>query len=398
MSPQAWLQLLVLTFLAGVLLNFDWLVYFSTAAGLLIGLFQYWRSHALDRVAYTRRFRYKRGFPGETTEAQITIANQKYMPISWLRVSDTWPNAVGPRDETILLPSHSPEMGELVNLYHLRWFERVTRTYPVLFRQRGIHQLGPTRFETGDFFGMYETHQNREQYEYLTVFPELLPSESIFLRAEDPFGDRRARRPLFDDPNLPMGIRPYHPEDGFRHIHWPATARTGSLQTRVFQPVSARTLVICLNVSTTPSHWLGYYQDRLEQLVRVGATVAQRAVEDGYAVGLFSNGCLAHADQPFRFKPGKSRGQLSVLLGALAGVTPFTNTDFGTFLVRSMADIPYGATLVIITALLPASLEDTLLRLRRYRPNILLISLAQEAPTPLPGIQIIHVPFSQPAQ
>ena len=32
-----------------------------------------------------------------------------------------------------------------------------------------------------------------------------------------------------------------------------------------------------------------------------------QAVEDGYSVGLFSNSCLAHADQPFRIPPGRSR-------------------------------------------------------------------------------------------
>jgi uncharacterized protein (DUF58 family) len=55
-----------------------------------------------------------------------------------------------------------------------------------------------------------------------------------------------------------MGIRPYHPEDGFRRIHWPATARTGELQVKVFQPVTARVMVICLNVSTETHYWMGY--------------------------------------------------------------------------------------------------------------------------------------------
>jgi hypothetical protein len=58
-----------------------------------------------------------------------------------------------------------------------------------------------------------------------------------------------------------------------------------------------------------------------------------------------------------------------------------------------MTDIPYGATLVIVTALLPESLQDTLLRLRRYRPNILLMSLASNPPPDLPGIQVVHLPL-----
>ena len=393
MAPQAWLQLLLLTLLAGVLLEFDWLIYFSAAAFLMIGLFRYLRDHALDQVEYTRRFGYRRGFPGETTQVSITVANNKYLPVSWVRVSDSWPNVVGPKDQETLHPSHTPEAGELVNIYNLRWFERVTRIYPLLFRKRGIHQIGPLHFQSGDYFGMYETQQEREQLDYLTVFPQQVPFEVLQLPAGDPFGDRRARRPLFEDPNLPMGTRDYHPEDGFRRIHWPATARAGSLQTKVYQPVTARTLVLCLNVSTTPQHWLGFFQERLELLVSISATIVCRAVEDGYAVGLFSNGCLAHADQPFRFKPGKAKGQLALLLQALAGVTPFTTTNFETFLLRSMADIPFGATLVVVTALLPTSLQDTLARLLRYRPHILLIALTEETPPALPGIQVVHLPY-----
>lgn len=393
MSTQAWLQILSLVFLAGVLLRDTWLISFAVAVAVIFITANQWRRHALDNLKYTRRFHYTRGFPGEQTSVRVTVENNKLLPVSWLRTSDAWPNAVGPEDEKILAPSHIQEQGFLVNLYSLRWHERISRSYNLLLRKRGIYRIGPLTMDTGDMFGLYEQRKEQEQPAYLTVFPEILPLENLLLHAEDPFGERRALKPLFDDPSLPIGIRPYHPEDGFRRIHWPATARTGELQTKVFQPVSARMMVICLNVSTELHFWLGYSPAILEQLVKVSATLAYQGMEDGYAVGLFSNGCLAHADQPFRIQPGKSRKQLTILLSALAGVTPYVTTPFETFLVRSMAAIPFGATLVIISALFPESLQDTLLRLRRYRPNTALISLAVDAPPELPGIRVIHLPF-----
>lgn len=243
---------------------------------------------------------------------------------------------------------------------------------------------------------MYEQREERQPAEYLTVFPEMARLDPLLLRAENPFGDRRASKPLYEDPNRPMGIRPYQPEDGFRRIHWPATARTGELQAKVYQPVSSRVMVICLNVITEVHFWLGYNPSMLEQLVKVCAALAYQCTQDGYAVGLFSNGCLAHADQPFRIPPGRSSNQLSVLLGALAGVTPFITTQFETFLIRSMAEIPFGSTLVVVTALVTENLATTLLRLRRYRPNITLITLAESAPPAIPGIHTIHLPFFDP--
>lgn len=393
MSLQSWLQVLVLAFLAGALLRDTWLIYFAAAVALIFFIANLWRRRAFDRLRYTRRFHYTRGFPGEKTSVRVTVENNKLLPISWLRTSDGWPNAVGPEDEGILSPSHIQDHGFLVNLYSLRWFERITRSYPLVFRKRGMYVIGPLTMETGDLFGLYEQRKELEQQALLTVFPELLPFEPLRLRAEDPFGDRRALRPLFDDPSRPVAIRPYHPEDGFRRIHWPATAHTGELQVKVYQPVSARMMVLCLNVSTELQFWMGYSPEILEQLVKVCATLAYQGVEDGYAVGLFSNGCLAHSDQPFRIQPGKSQKQLAVLLTALAGVTPYVTAPFETFLIRSMSEIPFGSTLVIVTALVPTSLQDTLVRLRRYRPNIALISLAAEAPPALPGIRTIHLPF-----
>ena len=395
MASAAWLEILILVFLAGVLLDFTWLIFFSMAMFLVMTLGHQWRKHALDKVRYIRKFHYTRGFPGEKNEVKITIENNKLLPVSWLHASDAWPEHVGPEDTNILAPSHLPNQGFLTNLYSLRWRERISRTYQLVFRKRGIYEIGPLQLEAGDLFGLYEERHELPQHDYLTVFPEMLPLEQIKLPAEDPFGDRRAQKMLFEDPNRVMGIRPYHPEDGFRRIHWPATARSGSLQVKVFEPVTARTVVICLNVSTELHFWLGYSPAILEQLVKVCTTLAYQGVQDGYSVGLFCNGCLAHADQPFRIQPGRSPNQLSILLQALAGVTPFVTAQFETFLIRSMTDIPFGATLIVVTTLLPVELQDTLIRLRRYRPNILLISLSEETPVQLPGIRTIHLPFDQ---
>jgi uncharacterized protein (DUF58 family) len=393
MAPRPWLQLLIIVFVGGTLLNFPWLVYFSTAVVVVMALSSYWRNHALDKIKYTRSFHYTRGFPGEKTTVSVTVENNKLLPVSWLSASDTWPDDFDPEGELRLSTSHIPKQGYLVNLYSLRWHQRITRSFTVLFHKRGIYPIGPLMLQAGDFFGMYDQSREVDNLEYLTVFPEIVPLENLKLPAENPFGDRQAVKPLFEDPSRPMGIRPYHPEDGFRRIHWPATARTGELQVKVYQPVIARVMVICLNVTTETHYWMGYSPEILEQLVKISATLVYQGTEDGYAVGLFSNGCLAHADQPFRIQPGKSANQLALLLGALAGVTPFVSAAFETFLIRSMTDIPFGSTLVIVSAFVTESLQDTLIRLRRYRPNITLISLEETPPPDLPGIHIVHLPF-----
>jgi uncharacterized protein (DUF58 family) len=392
---QRWFFFLSLFFAAGVLLRAPLVVLFSTALAVILGIMYWWQKHALDGVTYRRRFHYTRGFPGEQVRLRLEVENLKLLPISWLKVLDPWPRAVGPDNEAILSPSHIPDQGFLVHIFSLRWYERLQRTYTLLFRKRGVYRVGPVSLTSGDFFGVYEQSEAHGTQERLSVFPALLPASELDLAAEDPFGERKSRRRLYEDPNRPMGVREYHPEDGFRKVHWPATARTGQLQVKVYQPTSTPVLVVCLNVSTFARPWEGVYPELLEHLLSVTATLVTQGFERGYRVGLISNGCLSNSDQPFRIPPGRTPDQLGHLLTALAGVTAITALPFERFLVREVPRLPYGATLVIVTALLSSELAETLLKLKRHERSITLISLAKEKPGSIPGIHSIHQPFER---
>ncbi len=354
---------------------------------------QSWSRRALQQVTYQRKSIYDRGFPGETLIMSVIAENRKFLPIPWLRVIDLIPEAVGPQDERLLQITHLPEIGALVNLYSLRWFERDRRNYVMLLRKRGIYRLGPTALEAGDIFGLFENRRDEENYDYLTVFPEPLDFDVLELPTSDPFGEQRARRRLYEDPNLIMGVRAYQPEDDFRRVHWPATARTGELQVKVYQPVSARVMVICLNVMTMPHYWEGANPALLEYLTRVAAAIAQRALADGYRVGLIANTCLSHADQPFRVPPGRSPEQLARLLTALAGATLFVTSTFDSFLLHESPRLPYGATLVLITGQTSQELREAALRLRQRERRIVLLSFDERKPLSIPGVTLIHRPF-----
>ena len=395
MSFQLWLTLLGLVFLAGSVFRLPLLAAASAAGIGALLIAHLWRRQTLKNITYRRRWRFRRGFPGETTTVRIEVHNDKLLPLSWLRTMDRWPTATAPEDPAALAPSHIREEGTLVHQYSLNAYERVTRRHKIIFRKRGVYSLGPVRLESGDLFGLTRKNRTIDNPEYLTVFPEMVPLEALKLPTDDPFGDRRAERRLFDDPNLPFGVRPYHPEDDMRRVHWSATARSGSLQVKVHQPVSARVLIVCLNVSTSADPHGSYDPDLLEHLVSASATLVYHANRMNYAVGLLSNGRLAHADRPFHIPAGKSPQQLSHLLAALAAVTPYTQTRFETYLYQAMPRLSYGATLLIVTAVQDPKLEETLVRLKRYRANTTLISLAPEPPSSLPGIRTIHLPFRE---
>jgi uncharacterized protein (DUF58 family) len=380
-------------FLLGVLLRVYPLVAFTLMLAAISALARWWQGHSLNEVIYQRNFVYTRGYPGETLEMQVSAENRKFLPLPWLRVVDPMPRLVGPEDEKLLRPGLTSDQGVLHSLFSLRWYERDRRLIRLLLRKRGVYRLGPALLEAGDPFGLFEQTGEKGVLNFLTVFPEPVSLRALSLPPADPFGDRRARRRLYEDPNRPMGVREHHPEDDIRRVHWPATARTGQLQVRVYQVVSAQVMVLCLNITTLANYWEGTDPSLLEHLVSVTAALAQRGLEEGYQVGLVSNGALAHADQPFRIQPGRSPAQLSHLLTALASVTPFVTGTFESFLMAEVPRLPYGATLVVISGVHSSSLPETLLRLKQRGRRITLLSLAEQPPVAVPGVHILHRPF-----
>ncbi len=395
MDPKRWYPLLGGLFILGVFFRIPTLPALSTALAVVISVASWWRNRALDNVFYTRRWHFTRAFPGEEVDVQIEVENRKLLPLSWLRVQDIWPKAVGPVDENVLAPTHLTKIGMLTNVFSLRWYERALRRYKLLFRKRGVYPVGPATLQSGDLFGMYEDSREVGKREKLTVFPSLVSLKELDLPAEDPFGDRRSRRRMFEDPNRPMGVREYRPEDGFRRIHWPATARTGELQVKIYQPTSAQVMMLCLNVQTYPRHWEGVYPELLEYLVKVSASMVYTGMEDGYSVGLVSNGTLSNSDQPFRIAPGRNTKHLAHILTALAGVTPLVTAPFERFLLKEAPKVPFGSTLLVVSAVITPDLSESLVVLKRHTRRVVLLSLATETPPQIPGIKTLHLPFQE---
>ena len=146
-----------------------------------------WRRHALDGVRYHRTWTYRRGFPGEQLTVRIEVENRKLLPISWLRVVDNWPQAAGPADNSILRASHLPEMGELINLYSLRWYQRIERQYLLTLRQRGTFLVGPAEASFGRFVRHVRNQPGHRQRGQSRRFPGTAATEFLPTTHSGPF-------------------------------------------------------------------------------------------------------------------------------------------------------------------------------------------------------------------
>ncbi len=389
-----WVGMALLLFVVGALLRNTALVTMTGFMLVVVGFSWLWSRRALEDVHYYRRFEHRRVFPGETIEAQVIVENRKFLPLAWMRIEDEWPLAFGPTDESRLHEAPGPEVGFLTNTYTLRWYQRVRRRLVLLARQRGIYQVGPAYALSGDPFNLFERGSMLAPPEYLIVYPTIKTLPELGLPAKDPLGEIRVHQRLFEDPNRIMGVRDYRPEDDRRHLHWKATARVGDLQTKVYEPTRSVSVIFGLNVATFERHWQGCWPDMLEYLVSTAASLAYWGALQGYAVGVVANGTLAHADQPFRVLPSRDRNQLTRIMETLAGVSYIVTQDFGDFMIEESPKLPWGATLVLLTAFVNESVQGMLVHLRDSGRRLVLLNLGKDASAALPGILTYHLPIA----
>ncbi len=181
MFLKNWSPLIIIAFISALLLKMPIITVLILAFVMIFWIASWWSKKAFDKIEYTRDFHYTGAFPGEEVQVKIEVENNKFLPVSWLKFRDPWPRAVGPVDEERLISSHLPHLGNLHNVYSLRWLEKVKRTFPLKFRARGAYPIGPTKLETGDLFGIFSKEKALKNIEYLTVFPSLIPLEGVHL-------------------------------------------------------------------------------------------------------------------------------------------------------------------------------------------------------------------------
>lgn len=400
---EAWIALAVMLTIFGFIFGQKGLMLVAVLLLTIVPIAWLWNKLALRSLHYERIFSERRAFQGETLELTLRVSNRKLLPVGWLQIEDQFPLDVPLLGEE-LLTSQSASFGRLATAFSLRWYERVSRRYQIHCPRRGFYRFGPAHMKSGDIFGLFSQEGWQKEYDWLIVYPKVVPIAQLGLLSKEPFGETKARQRIFEDPMRTIGVRDHQPEDSFKHIHWKATARQQKLQVKVYEPTTSFNLIIFLNVATFPKHWQGTDPVLLERVISVAASIANYGVEQRYTVGVIANGSVPHSDQPIKVLPSRDPKQLARILEALAAVTGFATSAIEDLLLEESPRLPWGATLVVVTGVVSEELVVTLLRLRDVGRRLVLVSLD---PAPigreLEGILCYHLPgveveFRPPSQ
>ncbi|HLX59582.1 MAG TPA: DUF58 domain-containing protein [Ktedonobacteraceae bacterium] len=380
-----------------------------------------WANYCMRDVRYQRELGEKRVLFGEEISLSLSIENAKLLPLPWLEIEEVIPRNLifGGRNLRVSTSSNSVV---LESLFSLRWYERVTRRYNVYCNARGVHAFGPTTLRSGDVFGFQSRQQSLTNRQYLLVYPMVVPLTSLGLPARHPFGDYKAPRRMLEDPSRVEGVRDYRYGDDLRRIHWKATARAMQMQSKLYQPTTTYTLALFLNVATQLDVYYGIHPEIQELSICAAASVANWAIDQGLAVGLYANttmympelgivlptaqeGDAAEetatvesivAEQVKRRRihlpPSSSEEQRKRVMDTLARVQSYFGSPIEDLVLAERAHLPAGATVVVITSAISDPLLDALARVRRSGHAVAILFVGDSTIAPkLAGVTIYHL-------
>jgi uncharacterized protein (DUF58 family) len=221
---------------------------------------------------------------GDSAQVELKLTNSGPLPIAWVFIEEMLPErALRQR------PPRIKVKGSRLRVMFLRPLQTTSIKLTLTFAARGYYPIGPCFAETGDVFGLHRRHRRLAPPQYIMVYPRAVPLPSYQFASERPIGEIRLANRLFEDPTRSAGVRPYMLGDPLQRVHWRATARTGELHSRIYEPTSLAGATLLIDF-----HQDGYSTrgepHRSELAITTACSLAYAISLLNQQVGLASNG------------------------------------------------------------------------------------------------------------
>lgn len=416
---QALLWLLALGLLAVLLFLFSggFFLYAAVATAAVLGLGALLPAASLLGLEVGRSLDAETVEIGGTVESRLELHNNKDLPAFWL----LWKEEIEPG---------LAAKGITCGFQTLRSEETVSASCLLHGIRRGLFRVGPAVLETSDPLGLVRRFRVDADVRFVTVLPR-----TVEIGHRWPLGHRPIhevpRRSLFEDPSRFLGVRDYRAGDSLRRIHWRATARSGRLQVKLFEPAVLEGVLVAVEMGSAA--WSQASAESgadpaVELAVTAAASIAEFVLAHGQAAGLLSNGGDAAdrypsdwtggsfrrledalqetearrgiaAYRPLEVEPGGGRWQLDRLRTALARLTLAPGLTLPELLIAEAPRLPRSHVIFAVTPDLGSGLAEALAVLQRsgFEVGVVWIQRAGEEPAggPLEGVPLEGVPVYQ---
>ncbi len=325
---------------------------------------------------------------GDLVAVVLHVRNRGGLPVPWVLLEDLLP-----RHAFLPPPPRLLVKGKRLQLAMLKGRSRKTILYQLECNRRGYFQIGPLVLETGDLFGLHRRYRVVTDPHFLMVYPEVLALEGYDVASRRPIGEIRMSYRLYEDPTRIAGVRRFEPGDPLNRVHWRATARTGELHSKVYEPstIAGATLVVDFHrdayhprdrdfrseLAVTAAASLAnalYEMNQQAGLVTNGRDAADRIRQEGWDYDIRSRRAarrvaemVATSDrlEPLVVPTQRGAEQLMRILETLARIELTDGLTFAELLAETAGRLPRDATVLAILHAVPDATAIALGNLRR---------------------------------
>jgi uncharacterized repeat protein (TIGR01451 family) len=274
----------LLLLLAALILESGLLAYAMYVLLALLVLSRFLAHSWIGHLTANRHCKQTTAEVGETVGVEVNVANTGGLPVPWVLLED-----VLPAKALVESRSRLRVKKRRFKIAMMKAHGEIALNYEIEFLMRGYYQVGPLVLETGDLFGLHRRYRVGSAPHFVLVYPRVVPLEGFELASRRPIGEVLLTHRLFEDPTRIAGVRNYEAGDPLNRVHWRASARTGQLYSKIYEPstIAGATLVLDF-------HEAGYDANREPQrselAVTAAVSLAHGLYQLGQQVGLVTNG------------------------------------------------------------------------------------------------------------
>jgi Uncharacterized conserved protein (some members contain a von Willebrand factor type A (vWA) domain) len=305
------------------------------------------------------------GHVGDQVRVTYTLRNGSRIAKLWLEIHNPTTLPGGLPGRAITLSGRSERS----------WLIRIPLS------RRGHFRIEPLHIRTGDPFGFFEASATVGQGVSVVVYPRLEPLPRWRLPAASLEGSRVAPVRTLQTTPLATTVRPYAPGDSMNRIHWKSTARHGEIQVKEFDLEQTADAWIVLDLQRSIQTGRGD-DSTVEAAVRAAAAIADKALQEGRAVGMTVN-----VGRTAFLPPDRGGRQHLKVMQLLASVEADSNTPLVETLIATVGRLRRGMTAVVITPSLDPSWVRPLASLRARGVACVVLSLDAAAFDRFTGIR-----------
>ncbi|MBR4668798.1 MAG: DUF58 domain-containing protein [Butyrivibrio sp.] len=242
------------------------------------------------------------------------ITNRNFLPLHILQVN--FQTDIG-LDFTDSSNFSVTDRVNVLDVFSLKFYERVTRKLSLSCKKRGYYNILRTSLVASDLFSPDIHYANRDQKTSIYVYPKELPDHVVAMPFQQIMGEVMSKRFLYEDNFTFRGIRDYAPTDIMSSINWKASARTGSLKVNLHDYTSSPEIMIVLNVEEPG---ILFETELLENCIRLTLTIAKKLISENVPVSLLTNGKDKVTDECINLQAGASNDHIRNFCRALARI------------------------------------------------------------------------------